>query len=120
MAKYWSASKVAFYDDTIISEVSLPQDAVVIPEDDYKALMAQQDAGYVIVTGADGYPTAIAQTCGQCTCLQHDTVIASADALGHVKIGPSVKIAEDGTIDIGTAFGEVRDRDASKPTYGLS
>ncbi len=34
MAKYWSASKVAFYDDTIVSGVDLPPDAVVIPEAD--------------------------------------------------------------------------------------
>lgn len=98
MAKYWSASKLAFYDDTVISEVNLPQDAVVIPDDDYQTLMAQQDAGRVIVAGDDGYPTTIEQTCGQCTCLQHDTVIASAEALGHIKVGDGLEVSEDGTL----------------------
>lgn len=119
MAKYWSASKVAFYDDTIVSGVDLPPDAVVIPDADYKNLMAKQDAGFVIVAGADGYPTAVAQSCGQCTCLKHELEIASSETLGHVRIGPSVKVAPDGTIDVGTAVGDERDRDASKPNYGL-
>lgn len=119
MAKYWSAAKAAFYDDAVMAGAVLPEDAVVITEDDYKAWMAKQDAGYVIVAGADGYPAAIEQTCGHCTCLQHDTLAASADVLGHVKIGPTLMIAEDGTIDVARPFGKPRDRAPGKPTYGL-
>lgn len=120
MAKYWSASKGAFYDDVIFSKVDLPQDAVVLPDADYKALMAQQDAGCVIVAGENGLPVAVAQTCAPCTCLVHERAIASAEMLGHVRIGPSVTIQSDGTIDVGTPYGEQRDRSASKPSYGLA
>lgn len=119
MAKYWSASKLAFYDDMVIPVASLPEDAVLIAEADYKSLMAQQVAGYVIVAGSDGYPVAKEQTCGKCTCLQHDTVIATEETLGHVKIGATINLSDDGTIDIGQAYGEARERDESKPTYGL-
>lgn len=120
MSKYWSKEHLAFYDDGVVPVASMPSDAVVIPDANFKALMEKQAAGEVIVAGSDGYPTTIAQTCSPCTGMQHDQVIASAERLGHVRIGSSVRIEADGTIDIGTPYGEARTRDVSKPTYGLT
>lgn len=120
MSKFWSKERLAFYDDSVIPVVSMPSDAVVIPDATFRSLMEKQAIGDVIVAGSDGYPTTIVQTCSPCTGMQHDQEIASAERLGHVRIGSSVRIATDGTIDIGTPYGEARTRDASKPTYGLT
>lgn len=122
MAKYFSASQVAFYDDAIISIDRMPDDVVEIALSSYNDFMAKQCDGYVIVAGADGYPALIKQSGDECTCLAHELQAATTLALGHVKIGHNVNVTEDGTISVELSkdVGDVRDRDASKPTYGLT
>lgn len=122
MAKYFSAGKVAFYDDSIISIDKMPKDVVVIPEADYKEFMAKQCAGFVIVAGSDGYPAVLQQTGNACTSLAHEIRVATNSVLGHVKIGKNVNVTADGTISVDWAHevGEVRDRNASKDSYGLT
>lgn len=121
MATYFSASKIAFYDDAILSVEKMPDDAVLMSDAAYREILAQQQAGFVIVAGADGYPTVIEQTTGDCTAIAHDLVVAAAGVLGHVKIGRHVNVSDDGTIsvDLYNAVGKEREREASKPTYGL-
>lgn len=45
---------------------------------------------------------------------------ATTERTGLVRIGSTVRVAKDGTIDVGTATGDARDRDASGPNYGLA
>ena len=122
MAKYFSASHVAFYDDAILSIDRMPDDVVEITESDYNDWMAKQCDGFVIVAGTDGYPTVLEQFGEACTCLAHEMIVASRQRLGHVKIGPHVTVTEDGTISVELSqnVGDLRDRDATKPTYGLT
>ncbi len=122
MAKYFSASKVAFYDDVIVGIDRMPEDALLIPDADYNDFMAKQAEGFVIVAGPDGYPALIKQTGDGCSGQVHEFVTASEDVLGHVKIGKNVNVTADGTISVELSkdVGEMRDRDATKPTYGLA
>ena len=122
MAKYFSASKVAFYDDVVTPLGLLPEDALLLSDDDYKTIMAQQNEGFVIVAGSNGYPTVIKQTRAECSALAHDLLVATPEVLGHVKIGKNVKVATDGTISIElfSNVGDMRERSAKKPTYGLA
>lgn len=122
MAKYFSASHVAFYDDAILKLDQMPEDVVEIELAEYNDFMAKQCEGFVIVAGANGYPELLKQNGDACTCLAHELQTATRQALGHVKIGHNVNVTEDGTISVELAkdVGEVRDRDASKPTYGLT
>ncbi len=62
MAKYFSASNVAFYDDVLIPLEQLPEDALRLSDGDYEAIMAKQNEGFVIVAGGNGYPAVIEQT----------------------------------------------------------
>ena len=98
--KYYSATTNAFYDDAIIATSQMPEDAVVVPDEEFAELMAQQQAGCVIVADTDGTPTYMQQTCGQCTCISHDIVKATNSVLGHVKVGSNIDIAADGTISV--------------------
>lgn len=98
MAKYFSASTVAFYDTDIIDSNNLPEDSVLLTDEEYADLMAQQCAGYVIVAGTDGRPVAMQQICEPCSCLEHDETIATAEKLGHIKIGSGLTVEEDGTV----------------------
>ena len=122
MAKYFSASKVAFYDDVVTPLGLLPEDALLLSDDDYKTIMAQQNEGFVIVAGIDGYPAVIKQTRVECSALAHDLLVATPEELGHVKIGKNVNVATDGTISVElfSDVGDMRERSAKKPTYGLA
>lgn len=122
MAKYFSASKVAFYDDAIVPVDRMPEDALLVPDADYNDFMAKQSEGFVIVAGPDGYPALIKQTGDSCSGLVHEFITASEAVLGHVKIGKNVNVTEDGAISVELSkdVGDARDRDASKPTYGLN
>ena len=121
MAKYFSATNIAFYDDAVVFLEHIPDDAVLISDALYREILAQQQAGFVIVAGPDGYPTVIEQTISEGTAIQHDIVVATGEVLGHVKIGRHVNVGDDGTIsvDLYNAVGKEREREASKPTYGL-
>ena len=122
MAKYFSASKVAFYDDAVTPLGLLPEDALLLSDDDYKTFMAQQNEGFVIVAGSDGYPAVIKQTRPECSALKHDLLVATPEVLGHVKIGKNVKVTTEGTISVElfSDVGDMRERNATKPTYGLT
>ena len=122
MAKYFSASKVAFYDDVITPLGLLPEDALLMSDDDYEAIMAKQNEGFVIVAGSNGYPDVIKQTGAKCSALNHDLLVAAPDVLGHVKIGKNIDVSDDGSISIElfNDVGAMRNRDTSKPTYGLA
>lgn len=84
MAIFYSASKGAFFDDTI--HASIPSDKVEITIAEYNALIEAQNNGYLIVAGDGGKPTTLKQECGVCTKTQHEQIVASADTLGHVKL----------------------------------
>ena len=122
MAKYFSASKVAFYDDVITPLGLLPEDALRLSDDDYEAIMSKQNDGFVIVAGSNGYPAVIKQTRAECSALEHDLLVATPEVLGHVRIGKNVNVATDGTISVElfSDVGDMRDRSAKKPTYGLA
>ena len=122
MAKYFSASKVAFYDDVVTPLGLLPGDALLMSDDDYEAIMAKQNEGFVIVAGSNGYPAVIKQTRPECSALEHDLLVATPEVLGHVRIGKNVNVATDGTISVElfNDVGDMRDRSAKKPTYGLA
>ena len=122
MAKYFSASKVAFYDDVITPLGLLPEDALRLSDDEYEAFMAKQNEGFVIVAGSNGYPDVIKQTGEKCSALKHDLLVAAPDVLGHVKIGKNINVGGDGSISVElfNDVGEMRNRDTSKPNYGLT
>lgn len=105
MAKYFSASTVAFYDTDIIDSNNLPEDSVLITDDVYTDLMSQQCGGGVIVAGTDGYPVVMDQICQPCTCIAHDKTIATSEQLGHVKVGEGISVTEDGTISVQDGVG---------------
>ena len=122
MAKYFSALKVAFYDDVVTPSGLLPEDALRLSDDDYEAIMAKQNEGFVIVAGSNGYPAVIKQTRTECSALEHDLLVATPEVLGHVRIGKNVNVATDGTISVElfSDVGDMRERSAKKPTYGLA
>ena len=122
MAKYFSASKVAFYDDVVTPLGLLPEDALRLSDDDYEAIIGKQNEGFVIVAGSDGYPAVIKQTRPECSALEHDLLVATPEVLGHVRIGKNVNVATDGTISVKlfSDVGDMRERSAKKPTYGLA
>ena len=122
MAKYFSALKVAFYDDVVTPLGLLPEDALLLSDDEYQAIMTKQNEGFVIVAGSDGYPAVIKQTRAECSALEHDLLVATPEVLGHVRIGKNVNVATDGTISVElfNDVGDMRQRAATKPTYGLA
>ena len=91
-------------------------------DDDYEAIMAKQNEGFVIVAGSNGYPAVIKQTGAKCSALKHDLLVATPEVLGHVRIGKNVNVATDGTISVElfNDVGDMRDRSAINPTYGLA
>nr|DAH50787.1 MAG TPA: Lower baseplate protein N-terminal domain [Caudoviricetes sp.] len=106
--KYYSATNNAFYDDSIIAAEQMPEDAVIVPDEEFAELMAKQQEGYVIVADTDGTPTYMQQSCGQCTNIAHDLVKASSSTLGHVKVdGTNVAVNESGEITLPVLDGYV-------------
>ena len=121
MAYYYSASQRAFYCTEIVSVDVMPADKAVADEA-YKSLMAAQNAGKLIRPGAGGAPEAVDQTGAAATGIVHELTAATADKLGHIKIGKNVDVAADGTISVNLSkdVGDQRDRTPEKPDYGLS
>ena len=111
MAYYYSASQRAFYCTEIVSVDVMPADKVAVADEAYKSLMAAQNAGKLIRPGAGGAPEAV-----------DELTAATADKLGHIKIGKNVDVAADGTISVNLSkdVGDQRDRAPEKPDYGLS
>lgn len=102
MAYYYSASNRAFYCSDIVSVDVMPADKVAVTDEAYKALMAAQNAGKLIRPGAGGAPEAVDQPGGAATGITHEVTAATADTLGHVKIGAGVNVTKDGTISVDT------------------
>lgn len=86
MAIYYSATKNAFYDSTIISTSDMPTDKVEISADEYASLLEAQNEGFLIVADTSGYPTIQNQNCSACTKTVHELEEATTDTLGHVKL----------------------------------
>lgn len=102
MAYYYSASNRAFYCTEIVSVDVMPADKVAVSDEAYKSLMAAQNAGKLIRPGAGGVPEAVDQPGGAATGITHEVTAATADTLGHVKIGSGVNVTQDGTISVDT------------------
>ena len=122
MAYYYSASQRAFYCTEIVSVDVMPADKVAVADDVYKSLMAAQNAGKLIRPGAGGTPEAVEQTGSAASGIVHEMTPATADKLGHVKIGKNVDVEAVGTISVNLSkdVGGQRDRAPEKPNYGLS
>lgn len=103
MAYYYSASQRAFYCTEIVSVDVMPADKVAVADEAYKSLMAAQNAGKLILPGAGGAPEAVDQAGGAATGITHELTAATADKLGHVKIGDGVNVTQDGTISVDTS-----------------
>ena len=86
MAIYYSKTKKAFYDTAVIAVDLMPADKVEITSDEYAALMEAQASGSIIVADANGKPTALKQSCGECNKTTHELVVASDKVLGHTMI----------------------------------
>lgn len=101
MTIYFSATTCSFYNTDVYPENNLPEDCVIVEESVYQNLMAQQNAGYVIVADSDGNPSVMSQSCGSCNCTVHEKTVASAEHLGHVKIdGEKVSLNENGELNL--------------------
>ena len=122
MAYFYSASQRAFYCTEIVSVDVMPADKVAVSDEEYKSLMAAQNAGKLIRPGAGGAPEAVDQTGAVATGIVHELTAATADKLGHIKIGKNVDVEVDGTISVNLSkdIGDRRDRAPEKPDYGLS
>ena len=103
MAYYYSASQRAFYCTEIVSVDVMPADKVSVTDESYKALMAAQNAGKLIRPSADGAPEAVDQVGSVATGITHELTTATAQKLGHVKIGAGVNVGVDGTISVDTS-----------------
>ena len=97
MTKYYCPTTGYFYDSELNTDI--PDDAQKLSDEEFARLMSGQCEGAIIVNDG-GAPKLEAQTCGSCTCVAHDETVASADTLGHVKVGGGLQLAEDGTISI--------------------
>lgn len=100
MAFYFSSETMAFYDTDVFPVASLPENKVEVNEADYTDLMQKQNQGYVIKADNSGNPYAVAQGEASATDIKHAGTIATAVALGHVKIGHTMQTANDGTLDL--------------------
>ena len=103
MAYYYSASQCAFYCTEIVSVDVMPADKVAVADEAYKSLMAAQNAGKLIRPGAGGAPEAVDQAGSAATGITHELTAATAQKLGHVKIGAGVNVGADGTISVDTS-----------------
>lgn len=122
MAYYYSASQRAFYCTEIVSVDVMPADKVAVADEAYKSLMAAQNAGKLIRPGAGGAPEAVDQAGASATGIVHELTPATAEKLGHIKVGKNVDVEADGTISVNLSkdVGDQRDRAPEKPDYGLS
>lgn len=100
MAFYFSSANKAFYDTDVFPEASLPANKVEITEAVYNELLTKQNQGYVIKADNSGNPYAVAQGESSATDMKHSGSIATAVALGHVKIGNTMKADSNGVLDV--------------------
>lgn len=100
MAFYFSSANKAFYDTDVFPEASLPANKVEITEAVYNELLTKQNNGYVILADNSGNPYAVTQGESSATDMKHSGSIATAVALGHVKIGNTMKTDSNGVLDV--------------------
>ena len=100
MAFYFSSANKAFYDTDVFPEASLPANKVEITEAVYNELLTKQNQGYVIKADNSGNPYAVAQGEASATDMKHSGSIATAVALGHVKVGNTMKTDANGVLDV--------------------
>lgn len=119
MTIYFSAATCSFYNTDVYPENNLPEDCVIVEEETYKNLMAQQNAGFVIVSDSDGNPSVMSQSCGSCHCTVHEKTVATADQLGHVKVdGTNIAVNESGEITLPVLEGYV-DKTSAQTITGV-
>lgn len=95
---YWSASNKGFYFESMGS--TIPEDAVLITEEEYKQLLADQAAGKFITNNEAGKPVAIEGSVeAEATTIKHYIQVASADTLGHIKVGEGLSITLEGVLN---------------------
>ena len=100
MAFYFSSETNAFYDTDVFPEASLPANKILIQEEEYNILLSRQNAGYVILHNSYGEPYLVQQVESTATDMKHSGSIATTIALGHVKIGNSMKTDANGVLDV--------------------
>ena len=100
MAFYFSSDTKALYDTDVFPAASLPETNVEITEAVYSELLTKQNQGYLILADGSGNPYTVNQSEASATDINHAASIATAIALGHVKIGNTMMAANDGTLDL--------------------
>ena len=103
MAFYFSSDTNALYDTDVFPVASLPENKVEITEAVYSELLTKQNQGYVILADGSGTPYTVNQSEAAATDMKHSGRVATTLALGHVKIGNTMTVANDGTIDVKSA-----------------
>jgi hypothetical protein len=100
MAFYFSSDTKALYDTDVFPVASLPANKVEINEETYTELLTKQNQGYVIKADNSGNPYAVAQGEASATDMKHSGSIATTVALGHVKVGNTMKTDANGVLDV--------------------
>ena len=100
MAFYFSSDTKALYDTDVFPVASLPANKVEINEETYTELLTKQNQGYVIKADNSGNPYAVAQGEASATDMKHSGSIATTVALGHVKVGNTMKADSNGVLDV--------------------
>jgi hypothetical protein len=100
MAFYFSSETKAFYDTDVFPVASLPANKVEINEATYTELLTKQNQGYVILADGSGNPYAVTQGEASATDIKHAASVATTVALGHVKVGNTMKTDANGVLDV--------------------
>lgn len=100
MAFYFSSDTKALYDTDVFPVDSLPENKVEISAAVYSELLTKQNQGYVILADGSGNPYTVNQSEATATDMKHSSSVATALALGHVKIGTTMTAANDGTLNL--------------------
>ena len=104
MAFYFSSDTKALYDTNVFPVASLPENKVEITEAVYSELLTKQNQGYVILADGSGNPYTVNQIEAAATDIKHAERVATTLALGHVKVGDTMTVANDGTLDVKSEF----------------
>jgi hypothetical protein len=111
MGKHYSKSAAGFFDDDL--HATLPDDAVIVTDDQYAALFQAQADGQLIVADADGAPVAAdrpgptpAQFSASLGAAVKQHIDAAAQALGYDDILSAISYADDATVPAFQAQGQ--------------
>lgn len=100
MAFYFSSDTKALYDTDVFPVASLPANKVEITEATYTELLTKQNQGYVILADGSGNPYTVNQSEASATDIKHAASVATTVALGHVKVGNTMKTDANGVLDV--------------------